>query len=29
MEELDMTPETFGQEYSQAIRVRPTKLRGW
>jgi hypothetical protein len=29
MEELGMTPETFSQEYSLAIRVRPTKLRGW
>jgi PPOX class probable F420-dependent enzyme len=26
---LDMTPEEFSQEYSLAIRVRPTKLRGW
>ena len=29
MEELDMTPETFSREYSLAIRVIPTKLRGW
>lgn len=29
MEELDMTPEAFGQEYSLAIRVKPTKFRGW
>jgi PPOX class probable F420-dependent enzyme len=29
MEELGMTPETFSEEYSLAIRVRPTKLRGW
>ena len=26
---LDMTPESFSQEYSLAIRVIPTKLRGW
>lgn len=26
---LDMTPEEFSAEYSLAIRVRPTKLRGW
>jgi len=26
---LDMTPESFSQEYSLAIRVKPTKLRGW
>jgi PPOX class probable F420-dependent enzyme len=29
MEELGMTPEAFSEEYSLAIRVRPTKLRGW
>ncbi|MBN1449880.1 MAG: TIGR03667 family PPOX class F420-dependent oxidoreductase [Anaerolineales bacterium] len=29
MKELDMTPEGFSKEYSLAIRVRPTKLRGW
>ena len=26
---LDMTPKEFSAEYSLAIRVRPTKLRGW
>jgi len=26
---LDMTPESFSQEYSLAIRVKPTTLRGW
>jgi PPOX class probable F420-dependent enzyme len=26
---LDMTPEEFSQEYSVAIRVTPTKVRGW
>jgi len=26
---LDMTPEEFSQEYSVAIRVMPTKVRGW
>lgn len=26
---LDMTPESFSDEYSLAIRVTPTKLRGW
>jgi PPOX class probable F420-dependent enzyme len=25
---IGMTPEAFGQEYSVAIRVRPTSLRG-
>ena len=29
MDELAMTPEAFSQEYSLAIRVRPTKVRGW
>jgi PPOX class probable F420-dependent enzyme len=27
--ELNMTPGGFSRDYSQAIRVRPTKLRGW
>jgi len=27
--ELDMTPEQFSQEYSIAIWVTPTALRGW
>lgn len=26
---LDMTPEGFSKEYSRAIRIKPTKLRGW
>jgi len=26
---LDMTPEEFSQDYSVAIRVKPTKVRGW
>ena len=26
---LGMTPETFSQEYSMAIRVKPIKVRGW
>lgn len=26
---LGMTPESFSREYSLAIRVKPTKLRGW
>ena len=26
---LDMTPEEFSQEYSTAIRIRPTEVRGW
>lgn len=26
---LDMTPEDFSQEYSRAIRIKPTNLRGW
>lgn len=25
----DATPEQFSQEYSVAIRVTPTSLRGW
>lgn len=29
IKELDMTPESFSHEYSLAIRVKPTKLRGW
>jgi PPOX class probable F420-dependent enzyme len=27
--ELNMTPEQFGKEYTVAIRVKPTSLRGW
>lgn len=27
--ELNMTPEQFSKEYSVAIRVKPTSLRGW
>jgi PPOX class probable F420-dependent enzyme len=27
--ELGLTPEQFGREYSVAIRVTPTALRGW
>jgi PPOX class probable F420-dependent enzyme len=27
--DLNFTPEKFGQEYSVAIRVTPTALRGW
>jgi PPOX class probable F420-dependent enzyme len=26
---LDMTPEEFSKEYSVAIKIRPTQLRGW
>jgi PPOX class probable F420-dependent enzyme len=26
---IDMTPEEFSREYSTAIRIRPTVLRGW
>ena len=26
---LGMTPESFSKEYSRAIRIKPTKLRGW
>jgi PPOX class probable F420-dependent enzyme len=26
---LGMTPEAFAQAYSVAVRVRPTKVRGW
>jgi PPOX class probable F420-dependent enzyme len=29
IEELGMTPEQFSREYSVAIRVTPTTLRGW
>ena len=29
IQELGMTPESFSREYSLAIRVNPTKLRGW
>ena len=29
IKELGMTPEKFSSEYSIAIRVRPTSLRGW
>ncbi len=29
MSELGMTPETFSREYSVAIRVKPTRVRGW
>ena len=27
--DLDMTPEEFGRDYSVAIRMKPTSLRGW
>jgi PPOX class probable F420-dependent enzyme len=27
--ELDMAPEEFSNEYSVAIRIRPTEIRGW
>lgn len=27
--DLDMTPEGFSREYSTAIRIRPTDVRGW
>jgi PPOX class probable F420-dependent enzyme len=29
IEELGMTPQQFSREYSVAIRVTPTTLRGW
>lgn len=29
IKDLDMTPEQFSAEYSVAIRVTPTKVRGW
>lgn len=27
--DLDMTPDGFSAEYSTAIRINPTELRGW
>jgi PPOX class probable F420-dependent enzyme len=27
--DLPMTPEEFGEEYSVAIRIRATEIRGW
>ena len=27
--DLNMTPEEFSREYSTAIRIRPTEVRGW
>jgi PPOX class probable F420-dependent enzyme len=27
--DLNMTPEGFSNEYSIAIRIRPTEIRGW
>ena len=27
--DLNMTPESFSAEYSVAIRIKPTNLRGW
>ncbi len=27
--DLNMTPEQFSNDYSVAIRIRPTELRGW
>ncbi|HLO29991.1 MAG TPA: TIGR03667 family PPOX class F420-dependent oxidoreductase [Anaerolineales bacterium] len=27
--DLDMTPEAFSDEYSVAIRINPTEVRGW
>ena len=27
--ELKMTPEEFSREYSTAIKIRPTQMRGW
>ena len=27
--DLDMTPEAFSAEYSMAIRIEPTQVRGW
>ena len=27
--ELEMTPEEFSREYSIAIKIRPTEVRGW
>jgi hypothetical protein len=29
IQDLGSTPEQFSQEYSVAIRVTPTSLRGW
>jgi|WetSurMetagenome_2_1015567.scaffolds.fasta_scaffold38187_3 PPOX class probable F420-dependent enzyme len=29
IKQLDMTPQQFSAEYSVAIRVTPTSLRGW
>ena len=26
---LEMTPENFSRDYSVAIRIRPTEVRGW
>jgi PPOX class probable F420-dependent enzyme len=26
---LEMTPEAFAREYSVAVRIRPSSLRGW
>jgi PPOX class probable F420-dependent enzyme len=26
---LNMTPESFSEEYSTAIRIKPTEVRGW
>jgi PPOX class probable F420-dependent enzyme len=26
---LQMTPEVFGNDYSLAIRIKPTEVRGW
>ncbi|HSG45127.1 MAG TPA: TIGR03667 family PPOX class F420-dependent oxidoreductase [Anaerolineales bacterium] len=28
-EELNLTPEGFSSKYSKAIRIKPTKVRGW
>jgi PPOX class probable F420-dependent enzyme len=27
--DLDMTPEEFSNEYSVALRIQPTEIRGW
>jgi len=27
--DLNMTPEEFSREYSTAIRIKPTEVRGW
>ncbi|HLF74425.1 MAG TPA: TIGR03667 family PPOX class F420-dependent oxidoreductase [Anaerolineales bacterium] len=27
--DLNMTPEAFSREYSLAIRIKPTEVRGW